>query len=166
MAYDELHFTDKILPRTFRIPTEVGPFIVKSRQAYNIVEERLNKMKFPTVGAWIYDPKGIILCLKDPAGKTVMAENPYHEPQPLIEKLANKMTFLQTKGSMSAAEQSLVIREKQPGGELSEDMTTEKRSKTEEDLEQMMQLITGSQRKEQQGAFFRLQGPEEVTKEA
>ena len=105
MASDELHFIDKKAAKTFRIPTELGPFIVKSRQAYNIVEERLNKMKFPTVGAWTYDPKGIILRLKDPTGKMKVAENPYHEPQPLIEKLANNMTFLQTKGSLFTTEQ-------------------------------------------------------------
>ena len=86
--------------------------MVKSRQAYNIVEERLRKMKFRTVGAWTYDPKGIILRLKDPAGKRTTAENSYHEPQPLIERLANKMTFLQRKGSLSTTEQSLVVREK------------------------------------------------------
>ena len=51
MASDELYFTDKKAARTFRIPTELGPFIIRSHQAYNIVEERLNKMKFPTVGA-------------------------------------------------------------------------------------------------------------------
>jgi len=86
--------------------------LVKSQLAYNIVEEKLNKMKFPTVGAWTYDTKGIILRLKDPAGKRSMAENPYHEPQPLIERLANKMSFLQTKGSLATTEQSLIVREK------------------------------------------------------
>jgi len=45
-------------------------------------------------------------------------------------------------------------------------MPAEKRSKTEEDLEQMMQIITGSQRREQQGALFSLQGPEEASREA
>jgi len=45
-------------------------------------------------------------------------------------------------------------------------MPAEKRSKTEEDLEQMMQIITGSQRREQQGALFRFQGPEEASREA
>ena len=99
---------------------ELGPFIVQSRLASKIVKERLNKMRFPTVGAWTYDPKGIILQFKDLAGKKSIAENPYHEPQPLIERLANKVSFLQTK---------------------------ENRSKTEEDLEQMMQIITGSQRR-------------------
>ena len=91
-------------------------------------------MMFPKSYAMNYDPKGIILRLKDPTGKMKVAENPYHEPQPLIEKLANKMTFLQTKGSFSTAEKSLVIREKRPGGKLSEEMPTEKRPKTEEDL--------------------------------
>ena len=76
MASDEQHFSDKKATRTFRIPTELGPFIVRSRLASKIVEERLNKMRFPTMGAWTYDPKGIILRLKDSAGKKSMAENP------------------------------------------------------------------------------------------
>ena len=46
LASDEQHFIDKKLPKTFRIPTELGPFLVKSRQASNVVEERLSKMKF------------------------------------------------------------------------------------------------------------------------
>ena len=166
MASDDQHFSDRKATRTFRIATELGPFIVRSRQASKIVEKRLNKMKFPTVGAWTYDPKGIILRLKDPVGKRSAAENPYHEPQPLIERLANKVSFLQTKVSLATAEQSLVVREKQPGGDLSEEMPTEKRSKTEEDLEHMMQIITGSQRKEYRGELFSFQGPEEASKEA
>ena len=99
MASDERHFSGGKLPRTFRIPTELGPFIVRNREAYNIIENMLSKMKFPSVGPWTYDPKGIILHLKDPAGTISTAENPYHESQPVIEKLANKITFLQTKGS-------------------------------------------------------------------
>ena len=58
-----------------------------------------------------------------------MAENPYHESQPLIERLANKMSFLQTKGRLVTAEQSLVVREKQPGGNLFEEMPAEKRQR-------------------------------------
>ena len=151
LASDELHFSDKIrkIPKTFRIPTELGPFIIKSQQAYDIVKEKLKKMKFPTVGPWTYDPKGIILRLKDPVGKISTAENPYHESQPVIEKLANKISFLQTKGSLAAAEQGLIIKEKRPGGDLSEGMPAKKRSKTEEDLEQMMQIFPGSRRGEQ-----------------
>ena len=45
MANDEQHFSDKKATRTFRIPTELGPFVVRSWQAYNILEERLRKMK-------------------------------------------------------------------------------------------------------------------------
>ena len=58
------------------------------------------------------------------------------------------------------------MREKRPRGDLSEEIPAEKKSKTEEDLEHMMQLITGSQRKEQQGALFSFRGPEEASSEA
>ena len=83
----------------------------------------------------------------------------------MIEKLANKGTFLQTKVSLAAVEQSLIIREKRPGGDLADEMPAEKRSKTEEDLEKMMQIFPSSHSGER-GEFFRLQGPAEATKEA
>ena len=69
--------------------------------------------------------------------------------QPVIEKLANKISFLQTKGSLAAIEQSLIIREKRPGGDLADEMSVEKRSKTEEDLKKMMQIFPGTHSGEQ-----------------
>ena len=91
-----------------------------------------------------------------------MPGNLYHEPQPLIEELANKMTFLQTKNSLSTAEQKLVIREKRLGDELFEELPAEKRSKTEDDLEEMMQLMITPQGREQKGAVFTLQSSEQA----
>lgn len=165
LACDDLHFSDGRLAKTFRIPTEVGPFFVKSRKALSILEGMLSKMKFPHAGSWKYDPRGIILRMKDPAGTIPVAENPYHQSHLVIERLANKGTFLQTKVSLNAVEQSLVLREKRPGEDLTEEMPAEKRSKTEEDLEKMMEIFHskhGGERRE----VFRLQGPEEVVKEA
>lgn len=162
MASDELHFSGGELARTFRIPTGLGPFIVKNRQAFKVIEEMMNKLNFPSVGPWKYDPKGIIFRLKNPAVKTPSGENPYHEPQPVIEKLANQISFLQTRSKLATVEQSLVIREKRPGDELVEEVPLEMRSKTEEDLEKMMQIFPGSHSGEQRQELFRLQGPEEA----
>ena len=79
LACDEQHFIDRKLPKTFRIPTELGPFLVKNQQALSVVEERLNKMKFQAAGPWRYDPKGILFRLRNP-GKQPGSENPFHEP--------------------------------------------------------------------------------------
>ena len=164
LACDELHCSDKSrkVPRTFRIPTEMGPFIVKNRQALGIIEERMSKMNLQAAGSWTYDPRGVILRLRDPLGKLAGPGNPYHEPQPLIEELANKMTFLQTKNSLAATEEKLIIREKRSGDELSEELPAEKRSKTEDDLEEMMQLMITPQGREQKGAVFTLQSSEQA----
>ncbi len=59
------------------------------------------------------------------------------------------MNFLQVNDGLATGEKSLVVREKSPGGGLVEELPLEKKSKIEEDLEQMMQIITGSQGKKQ-----------------
>ena len=57
------------------------------------------------------------------------------------------------------------MREKRPGEDLVEDITPKKKSKTEDDLEQMMDLITRLQGREQQGELFRVQRQELVSRE-
>ena len=162
MASDDLHFSGGRFARTFRIPTGLGPFVVKSRQAYKTIEKMMEKLNFPSMGPWKYDPKGIIFKLKNPAGDITAGGNPYHDPQPVIEKLANQISFLGTKAKLAAVEQGLVIKERQPGGDLTDEVPLETRSKTEEDLEKMMQIFpdihSGGQRQE----LFRLQAPEEA----
>ncbi len=127
MVSDDQHFSNKKYVQTFRIPIDIGSFVVQSRLACSLFKERLNDMKFPTVGPWTYDPKEVILRLRDPSGNVSIAENPYHVPQPMTEKLANKMNFLQNKDSLVSKEKSIVLREKRTGGDLSEDLPIEKK---------------------------------------
>ena len=94
-----------------------------------------------------------------------MAENPNHVPQPMLEKLANKTSFLQTKDNLVNAEQSIVVSQKRPGGELSEDLPQEKKSRTKEDLEQSLQLAKMAQGLERLGEAFTTQGQEKALRE-
>ena len=83
----------------------------------------------------------------------------------MIEKLANKKTFLQTKDSLVTAEKSIVLREKRLGGDLSEDLTIDKNSKTEGDIDHSLQIARIAQGLDRQGEVFTTQGQEKVLKE-
>jgi hypothetical protein len=169
MSSDEEHFSAKRFNRTFTIPTHLGPFVVFSRQALSLVEEMLADMKFPTVGSATYDPKCMILKGKDLSGKLMekfkeTGENPYHVPQPLLEDLANKRSYIQTVDSFSKAERRLVVRGKRGGDDLTEGFPPEKRTKVEEDIENSLQVIQRARGAERVGEAFTTQRYEQALK--
>ena len=77
---DDKYFSEKRYTRLFKLSASLGPFVVHSQLALNIVEEMMADMKFPTVGSAVYDPKGTILKYRDLTGKIQMKDNPYHVP--------------------------------------------------------------------------------------
>ena len=57
---DELHFSSKKQPSTFKVPITIGPFIVKNRAAIELIDDIMACFGFALDFSCQYDPFHII----------------------------------------------------------------------------------------------------------
>jgi hypothetical protein len=93
MTTDHLHFTQHKQSVTFKLPHEVGPFLVKLITSLSFVEGMLQQF-FEKEKSWIYDPQGIIVARKPMLYK--------HQLDPIIESTANLDTWEEVKHILMA----------------------------------------------------------------
>ena len=91
----------------FKVPQEVGPFLVKQRAALKIAEGLLRGMGFEHAGACNYDLHGIIFSKIIGTNK----EKYWHQHSPILQGIADKENYeevrdLELSGNFEASQQS------------------------------------------------------------
>ena len=104
---DDLHFVAKKLTQMFKVPQEVGPFLVKQRTVLKVVESLLRRMGFEQASACNYDPHGIIY--SKIIGKD--KDKYRHQPSAFLQGIANKESYEEVRdlamlGHFEASQQS------------------------------------------------------------
>ena len=70
----------------FKVPQEVGPFIIKLRTTLPKIEGLMKGMNFEHARAWRYDPHGVMF--NKLTGKD--KEDYRHKPSPILQGITNK----------------------------------------------------------------------------
>jgi hypothetical protein len=101
---DQIHFASTNRKITFKLPQDVGPFIVRSREAQNVVQRMLDALDLNHGKPWKYDPHQIISKRRIQLGL-----GPYlHQPNPELEKLANMDSWGQVSDLMKGGPQQQI----------------------------------------------------------
>ena len=86
---NELHFSSKNQTSTFKVPITVGPFIVKNREAIELIDDMMPCFGFIQDLSCQYDPLHIIFKKR----KRKKRGNYEHQGTPKMEQMANKLTL-------------------------------------------------------------------------
>lgn len=81
LCVDLLHFVPAKKDYIFKMGQTVGPFVISTRQAFNIVEAMLKAMEFEKGKIWHYNPRGIITRTRE----KIKASTYVYDPKPEVE---------------------------------------------------------------------------------
>ena len=75
----------------FKLKNQIGPFIVKNRQAEKEISRILSEYHFQESFKWNYDPQGLLSAIR-----VKCKLQPFiHDPKPGIKKFANQIEWVE-----------------------------------------------------------------------